>query len=76
MTLDELIEMLTDLREHDDVPGDTPVYFTYNYGDYWKTQVAGEVGEVELGCVEYSSYHNMFKVAEDETDKKAVLLSK
>jgi len=42
------------------------VHFAYNYGDHWRTQVAPSVDEVSEGVVEFSSYHSMDKVVDDE----------
>lgn len=44
------------------------VYFTYNYGDYWQTCVAKSPDYLEDGQVEWSEYHRMFNVVEDEQD--------
>jgi len=48
---------------------DTPVHFSYNYGDHWRTQVAPAASEAELGMVEYSSYHSMDKLVDEEDDE-------
>lgn len=58
MKVSELIEQL---KRHD---GDAEVMFTYNYGDYWKTEVAQNVSSVSIIDVEYSDYHRMDKVVE------------
>ena len=42
------------------------VHFSYNYGDHWRTQVAPTVDSVEEGVVEYSGYHSMDKMVDDE----------
>jgi tRNA/tmRNA/rRNA uracil-C5-methylase (TrmA/RlmC/RlmD family) len=42
------------------------VHFAYNYGDHWRTKVAPKVGSVEEGVVEYSDYHRMDKMVDDE----------
>jgi len=42
------------------------VHFAYNYGDHWRTEVAPRVGDVRTGFVQYSEYHRMDKVADDE----------
>jgi hypothetical protein len=65
MTLDETIEMLTDLR--DEIGhGNLPVHFSYNYGDYWKTDVAQEASDIQTGYVIHSSYHQMPKVLDED----------
>ena len=42
------------------------VHFSYNYGDHWRTEVAPVVGEVREGVVEFSEYHRMDKMVDDE----------
>lgn len=64
MTLDEHIKMLEDLRNQIG-HGNLQVHYSYNYGDHWKTQVAPEATDVQLGYVVDSSYHQMPKVIED-----------
>ena len=59
MTVKDLISELSNFDP------DMEVAFAYNYGDYWKTEVASEVESVEELPVTYSSYHNMYKVDED-----------
>ena len=59
---------------------DLPVHLAYNYGDYWKTQVAPQVLDVEQGRVEYSEYHRMDRVVQEEpedgeTYRAAIILS-
>jgi len=60
MKVKELIEQLG----HMDAEAD--VHFSYNYRDYWRTQVAPTVCSVEEGIVEHSDYHSMDKIVEDE----------
>jgi hypothetical protein len=60
MTVQELIEQLGYMDK------DAEVHFAYNYGDHWRTQVAPRVGSVEEGVVQYSDYHRMDKMADDE----------
>jgi hypothetical protein len=45
---------------------DAEVHFTYNYGDHWRTQVAPKVSEVSEGIVEFSDYHRMDKLADED----------
>ena len=68
MTVAELIEYL---QEEDQTLG---VKFSYNSGDYWRTQVAKDIETVETGLVEYSDYHRMDKVVENDEDGTLVLL--
>jgi hypothetical protein len=60
MQVKELIEMLGYMDQ------EAEVHFKYNYGDHWRTQVAPRVDDVEQGVVEYSSYHSMDKIVDDE----------
>ena len=63
MKVSELIEMLQCENP------DAEVHFSYNYGDHWRTQVAPEVRDVQVGFVKYSDYHRMDKlVSEDDFD--------
>jgi hypothetical protein len=68
MTVAELIEYL---QEEDQT---LEVKFSYNSGDYWRTQVAKDIETVETGLVEYSDYHRMDKVVENDEDGTLVLL--
>ena len=60
MQVFQLIEQLMDLDPN------AEVHFSYNYGDHWRTEVAPTVDRVDEGLVEYSDYHRMDKVVEDE----------
>ena len=60
MQVKELIEMLQDMDQ------DAEVHYAYNYGDHWRTEVAPKVDRVHQGIVEYSDYHQMDKLVEDE----------
>jgi hypothetical protein len=63
MQVKDLIEMLQDMDQ------DAEVHFAYNYGDYWRTEVAPKVGRVDEGTVVYSEYHRMDKMVEhDDSD--------
>jgi hypothetical protein len=68
MTVAELIEYL---QEQDQT---LEVKFSYNSGDYWRTQLAKDIEEVETGLVEYSDYHRMDKVVDNDEDGTLVLL--
>ena len=60
MQVYQLIEQLEYLDPNDEV------YFSYDIGDYWNTQVASTVDRVSMGVIKYSAYHNMDKLL-DET---------
>ena len=60
MQVFQLIERLMDLDPN------AEVHFSYNYGDHWRTEVAPKVDRVHQGIVEYSDYHQMDKLVEDE----------
>ena len=68
MTVAELIEYL---EEQDQT---LEVKFSYNSGDYWRTQLAKDIEEVETGLVEYSDYHRLDKVVDNDEDGTLVLL--
>jgi len=60
MQVKELIEILKNYDQEADV------HFAYGYGDHWRTQVAPAVSQVFDGVVEYSDYHRMDKLVDDE----------
>jgi hypothetical protein len=62
MLVKELIESLKYMDQ------DAEVHFAYNYGDHWRTEVAPRISRVFDGVVEYSDYHRMDKLVEDEED--------
>ena len=62
MKVSQLIEQLGYMNPEADV------HFSYGYGDHWRTQVAPKVGEVSEGVVQYSDYHRMDKLVENEDD--------
>jgi hypothetical protein len=62
MKVSELIELLQDMNE------EAEVHFSYNYGDHWRTHVAPKVRQVFEGAVEFSDYHRMDRLVEDEDD--------
>jgi hypothetical protein len=62
MQVSQLIEMLGFMDP------EAEVHFAYNYGDHWRTQVAPKVDSVGERVVEYSSYHSMDKIVEDDDD--------
>lgn len=60
MNVKQLIEQLGYMDQ------DAEVHFSYNYGDHWRTQVAPTVDRVDEGVVQYSSYHSMDKMADED----------
>ena len=62
MTVQELMEQLGYMDPN------AEVHFAYNYGDHWRTEVAPRVGRVDEGVVEYSEYHRMDKIANEDYD--------
>jgi hypothetical protein len=48
--------------------GEMEVKFAYNYGDYWRTQVASSVDSVSSAAVKYSDYHSMDKVLVEDDE--------
>ena len=66
MTVKELMNTLEDFDPNMEVK------FAYNFGDYWGTEVASNVTEVDEGQVKYSNYHRMDKVTEgiDEDEEE------
>jgi hypothetical protein len=64
MTVKELIESLEGFDPNMEVK------FAYNYGDYWGTEVASRIGDVDEGQVRHSDYHRMDKVVDDENDEE------
>jgi hypothetical protein len=62
MKVSELIEQLGYMNP------EAEVHFSYGYGDHWRTQVAPRVSNVFDGVVQYSDYHRMDKLVEDEDE--------
>ena len=60
MKVSQLIEQLGYMDK------DAEVHFSYNYGDHWRTEVAPAICQVSDGVVEYSEYHRMDKLVDDE----------
>lgn len=59
LTKKELVALLEDFND------DSPVYFVYPAGDYWRTLLCGSiknVNEHDGDSIEYSGYHNKNKV--------------
>lgn len=59
-------ELRTALEHFDD---DDEVFFTYNYGDHWRTTVAKSVARVDEGEVTWSDYHTMHRVCDEDGER-------
>lgn len=64
MNVKELIEQL------ERMPPELEVKFAYNYGDYWKTEVAATVRSVDVADVTYSLYHQMDKTVDYDAEQE------
>ncbi len=62
MKVSQLIEQLGYMDK------DADVHFAYGYGDHWRTTVAPKVRQVFEGFVDFSDYHRMDKLVEDDED--------
>jgi len=60
MKVKDLIEQLGYMDQEADV------HFSYCYGDHWRSQVAPKVSQVFEGVVEFSDYHRMDKLVDEE----------
>ena len=60
MNVKDLIEQLSYLDQ------EAEVHFSYGYGDHWRTEVAPAVSNIREGVVEYSEYHRMDKMVDDD----------
>ena len=56
------------ILELQDMNPEADVHFAYNYGDHWRTEVAPKISNVREGVVEFSEYHRMDKVANEDYD--------
>ena len=68
MTVQDLRDQLEGLD-----PG-MEVHIGYDYGDYWKTQVAPKARSAEEQYVINSDYHRMDKITDDDEEGKLVLV--
>jgi len=75
MKVKELIEMLSCYED------DMEVKVAYNYGDHWRTKVAPDVYNIEISQIQFSDYHRMDTVIDEELNdeeydlaRKAVVL--
>ena len=56
------------IRELQNYSEDAEVHFAHGAGDYWRTTVAPSVRSVGYDRVEYSEYHRMDKLVDNEDD--------
>ena len=70
MTAQELIEILQGFDP------ETEVFVKHTASDYWRTELASEVIDAEIGQIRYSDYHRQNKVDEEdyEDDGNGVIL--
>ena len=72
MTVQELIDTL---QCYDP---DMEVQISYTSADYWRTQIADDIDSIDEGEVDYSEYHQKFRVIDedddDQRDPKTVVL--
>ena len=61
MTVKELKKQLECFSDEDE-----EVLFSYNYGDHWRTSVAGKISNIDRSIVEWSDYHNMWKLVDED----------
>ena len=62
MTVEEL------MNEWAKLDRDAEVHCSYNYADYWGTEVSQTISNVSKGAVKYSEYHSMYKIVEVDSD--------
>ena len=67
MTVQELIENLQYLKE--EYGADTEVMFSYTASDYWRSQVADTISEVDMKAVTYSDYHQKHKLLNEDLEE-------
>jgi hypothetical protein len=60
MQVFQLIEQLMDMDPN------AEVHFSYNYGDYWRTEVAPAVVSVKERLVKRSEYHLMDRLMDED----------
>lgn len=59
-------ELIEELKQFD---REAEVHFSYNYGDHWRTQVAPVVETIDELPIIHSSYHNTYRLADDEEEE-------
>jgi hypothetical protein len=73
LTVGELEQLLADAK-NDGATDDTPVHFSYTYGDYWRTVVAPAARDAMMMNVEHSDYHGMSKLTDDDGEEEGELV--
>lgn len=64
LTVGALKQMLEDYDDAD------LVMVSHKAGDYWRTQLTSGIESIEEVEIEYSGYHNQFKLVEYDPDKE------
>ena len=67
MTVEQLIVELQTYAEQ--CGPNTPVHFSYNYGDHGRTTVAPGAWKVSEERIVYSDYHDLPKVLDKDDDR-------
>jgi hypothetical protein len=75
LTIEELEHLIAEAR-HNGATDDTPVHFSYNCGDHWRTTVAPAARSADMLNIEHSGYHQMDTLTQDEgeADGKTVFV--
>ena len=58
-------DLIDELEQYDP---DMKVKISYDYGDHWHTFVAPDISSIGTGKVEYSSYHQMDKLIDEDKE--------
>lgn len=48
----------------------TPVVFAYPSHDYWQTELAGNIRDIDKVDIEYSNYHNQFQICKEDSEQE------
>lgn len=65
LTGEELKEILENMSDED---LQKKIFFAYDYGDHWHTQVAAPVITCEMSKTTFSEYHGMQSVINDDDE--------
>ena len=64
----ELVKLLNENFDDED-----EVFFTYNYGDHWNSQVVQRVKYVGSCNISWSEYHRMHKLIDSDSSEQPEL---